>query len=62
MRFILVHTTNDDSSVWLRADSIEAIIPKENGTLLFTSQIQVLKVKESVNTVLDAIRRTEHDD
>ena len=64
MNFILVHLTRDGSDgrpAWLRADSIQAVTPKEDQTLLFTSQSQVLRVKESVTAVLDAIRRADDD-
>ena len=61
MNFILVHNANDGGSVWLRADSIQAVIPKEDQAMLLTSQIPALRVKESVTAVLDAIRRADDD-
>lgn len=59
--FILVHQTGDGSPVWLRVDSIQAVMPKDDRALLLTSQIPVLRVKESVTAVLDAIRRANDD-
>lgn len=61
MNFILVHNARSGDPFWLRADSIQAVIPKEDQAMLFTSQNQALLVKESVTAVLDAIRRAEDD-